>query len=329
MPKVTGHSHTGGRSKASEWSDVNMVADPANKVECKYCGALIIKKIERIAAHMLKCKKKVTQVGRDANTVIPVTVVDLTERSERSVRLRSVSPSTSRAKLPQHNESMDISMPKSDSVVSTVSSSSFLSFKSNDDVTLSLEDFEEKTDQSTSNIGTPTPSLSTSTPMKEKGSHNQKQKQISITPYMVRTTAKQKESFDLGIAKFFFSSNVSFNAIENKHFINVIQELRPGYTPPDRKKLGNQLLNKINEEVIETMKIELMEDSCITLIQDGWSNISNDPIIAHSIHNGHKPYLISSVDAGSEKKSALYCSQLAIDAINEIKEKYDKDVSSY
>ena len=37
--------------------------------------------------------------------------------------------------------------------------------------------------------------------------------------------------------------------------------------------------------------------STITLIQDGWSSVRNDPIIAHSIHNGKTPYLISAIES--------------------------------
>ena len=56
------------------------------------------------------------------------------------------------------------------------------------------------------------------------------------------------------------------------------------------------------------MKNDLVDDCAVTLIQDGWSMVSNDPIIAHSIHNGSNLYLISAVDARSHSKTKIYYS---------------------
>ncbi|KAB7500651.1 hypothetical protein Anas_11817 [Armadillidium nasatum] len=124
------------------------------------------------------------------------------------------------------------------------------------------------------------------------------------------TTAKQREELDLQVAKFFFYCNIAFDIVESKYFIKL---------PPNRKRLTNQLLDKVNEEVIQAIKNDLT-DSCLTLVQDGWTNVSNDPMIAHCLHNGHQSFLISSVHSESEdKKKAKYCTELAIEAITFIK----------
>ena len=86
----------------------------------------------------------------------------------------------------------------------------------------------------------------------------------------------EKESFDLQVAKFFFSSNLPFSVVENKHFVKLCSDLRPGYKPPSRKKLGNELLNSVHDEVCKDMKRNILEEGkTITLMQDGWSNIHN------------------------------------------------------
>lgn len=69
-----------------------------------------------------------------------------------------------------------------------------------------------------------------------------------------------------------------------------------------------------------------MENTSVTLILDGWSNTSNDAIIASSIHTGYGVYLIDAEDAGSEKKTSEYCVEVANRAIDRIKELYDKTV---
>ena len=75
------------------------------------------------------------------------------------------------------------------------------------------------------------------------------------------------------------------------------------------------------------MKNDLADYCAVTLVQDGWSMVSNDPIIAHSIHNGSKLYLISAVDAGSHSKTAEHCTQAVKDVIKIAKETFNKDVS--
>ncbi|RXG69277.1 hypothetical protein Avbf_03528 [Armadillidium vulgare] len=76
------------------------------------------------------------------------------------------------------------------------------------------------------------------------------------------------------------------------------------------------------------MKIDLDDNCAVTLMQDGWSTVGNDPIIAHRIHNRSKSYLVSAVDSGSHAKTAEYCAQAAKDAIKKAKETYNKDVNT-
>jgi len=117
--------------------------------------------------------------------------------------------------------------------------------------------------------------------------------------------------------------------VENKHFVKLCSDLRPGYKPPSRKKLGNELLNSVHDEVCKDMKRNILEEGkTITLMQDGWSNIHNDPIIAHSIYNGKKAYILSITDTGSAKKTSEYCADLAKEAIKEVKDNYDFQVSN-
>ena len=97
--------------------------------------------------------------------------------------------------------------------------------------------------------------------------------------------------------------------------------LRPGYTPPTRKSLAGGLLDKIFNEV-NTMTASALEGKDVTLVQDGWSDIHNSPIIAHCVHTGERSYFLNSVDTGSNKKTATYCTSLAIEATKEATDKF-------
>jgi len=84
----------------------------------------------------------------------------------------------------------------------------------------------------------------------------------------------------------------------------------------------------VNTELEENVKTELEGDE-VTLIQDGWSNIHNDPVIASCLHvAGKTPYYLSAVDTGSNKKTASYCAGLAREAVDLAKEKYGCHVKS-
>ena len=91
---------------------------------------------------------------------------------------------------------------------------------------------------------------------------------------------------------------------EHDVFKKTISTLRPGYTPPTRKILAG-LLDKIYNEVT-TMAASALDVKNVTLIQDGWNDIHNSPVIAHCIHTGQIFYFLNSTDTGSNKKTATY-----------------------
>ncbi|XP_047128963.1 uncharacterized protein LOC124809189 isoform X2 [Hydra vulgaris] len=152
-------------------------------------------------------------------------------------------------------------------------------------------------------------------------------KQRLMSSYTISTNLEQKENIDIKIAKFFFSANVSFKTSENQEFIDMISSLRPGYKPPNRKMLGGELLEKVYEEVNKKMMDQLtQEEKTITIMQDGWSSVTNDPIIAHSAYDGLNSKILCITDCASNKKTAKYCTELLCNVIKDLKETYNKEV---
>lgn len=266
MPKY----HSGGRSKASEWNEFTIVDENPTRVYCNHCKETVIKKIERVKAHLKKCskRKEFSEASSSRSSTLSMCVND----SDDNV-----------------SEISEINKVSSEDLADLSSSTNICEFVS-------------------------------STPMKKI------KKQTNISSFVVRTTPEEKEQLDLKIAKFFFSANVPFSVTENHEFKEMIKALRPGYEPPNRKLLGSTLLSKVNDEATKSLKVDLKTKS-VTLLQDGWSSVTNDPIIAHSIHDGKQPHLLFVTDAGSHKKTAEYCAELAKGAINIAKEKYNIDVS--
>lgn len=130
-----------------------------------------------------------------------------------------------------------------------------------------------------------------------------KRKQTSVGDFAIKTTHKQKEHLDYVIAKFFYANNIAFNVASSKQYKEMIEALRPGYAGPDRFALAGTLLDKVADEVDNEIKMQLANElSSITLVQDGWSNIKNDPIIPNSIHTEQGSFLLNAKDCESNQK---------------------------
>ena len=122
-----------------------------------------------------------------------------------------------------------------------------------------------------------------------------------MSAYTIKTDSNAAKELDVLIAKFFYACNVPFNVAEQTHFKQMISALRPGYTPPDRKKLSGFLLDTVFV-AINGHVADQLEGKDVTLVQDGWSDIHNQPVIASCVHTGSKSFFLSADDTGSHKK---------------------------
>ena len=145
--------------------------------------------------------------------------------------------------------------------------------------------------------------------------------QPKLNDFTIKTNSHQKEILDDQIARLFYACNLPFSLAENDVFKKTISILRPGYTPPTRKSIAGGLLDKIYIEVT-TMAASALEGKEVTLLQDGWSDIHNSLVIAHCVHTEERSYFLNSVDTGSNKKTATYCTSLAIEASKEATAKF-------
>ncbi|KAG8129895.1 hypothetical protein E2320_016781 [Naja naja] len=104
----------------------------------------------------------------------------------------------------------------------------------------------------------------------------------TIGKFVIKTSRLEKELIDEKIAQFVYAMNSSFRLTENPHFINMIQSLRPGYSPPSRADVAGKLLDKVYDREMEQCATAL-EGRIVNLSIDGWSNVHNDPIVCACI----------------------------------------------
>ena len=142
-----------------------------------------------------------------------------------------------------------------------------------------------------------------------------------MTSYSIKADSAAANQLHIQVARFFYACNIPFNAAEHKEFKKMISLLRPGYSPPNRKDLAGHLLNSVYEQVNEHI-VEDTRGKDVTLVQDGWSDIDNNPVIATSIHTGSKTNFLNAVDTGSNKKTASFCASLFQKAMSEAETKF-------
>ena len=95
--------------------------------------------------------------------------------------------------------------------------------------------------------------------------------------------------------------------------------MRPGYTPPSEYQLQGPLLDTVYGELRKDMESEL-EGKFGTLIQDGWSDIHNYPILSHTVVTpSGQAYLINAIETKDSIKTAEYCASKFMDTVEELK----------
>lgn len=163
---------------------------------------------------------------------------------------------------------------------------------------------------------------STPTPVSKK----LKFQQTNMNSFSITTDHTMSKQLDEQIAKLFYACNLPFNIADNPVFKETIQMLRPGYSPPNRKEIGGHLLDQVHDKISTKVMAELKGKE-VVLIQDGWSDIHNTPVIASSLQCEGTAYFLSAVDAGTNKKTAAYCTTVAQDAIDKATEQYQSIVT--
>ena len=135
--------------------------------------------------------------------------------------------------------------------------------------------------------------------------------QSTMWSHIMNTSNASKEKLDLIIAELFFGCNLPFTLVEHPLFIVLVESLRPGYKPPTRKTLSGPLLDRVHSKLQTSMKAKL-EGKTVTMQQDGWSTLQNDPVIATSVTCGDNGYFIDAQCTADNHKSAEYCKELLV-----------------
>nr|XP_048705020.1 uncharacterized protein LOC125636225 [Caretta caretta] len=112
-----------------------------------------------------------------------------------------------------------------------------------------------------------------------------------------------------------------FRMIENPHFINMVQSLRPGYSPPHRADAAGKLLDKVYEREIEQC-VKGLEGEIVNLSLDGWSNVHNDLVVCACVTTEGNTFLTETIYRLGTAHTAEYLQEVAVKAITNCEKKF-------
>ena len=78
------------------------------------------------------------------------------------------------------------------------------------------------------------------------------------------------------------SSHSRFSLVESRsgsHMLRATGRLRPGYKPPSRRQLNNQLLDDCYSSLQAEMSIEMSKATYVSLDTDAWTNVNGESVI--------------------------------------------------
>ena len=126
---------------------------------------------------------------------------------------------------------------------------------------------------------------------------------------VISTNPTRQHESDILVTRYFIATNTPFNAASNKHLAKLVQFLRPGTTVPDRRRIGGELLDEIYAS--EQTKVKRMvSGSNVTLAIDGWSTLTNEPVLGVSFYHCGKCYLVNTMSTIGESHTTEYLVQV-------------------
>lgn len=97
----------------------------------------------------------------------------------------------------------------------------------------------------------------------------------------------------------------------------ALKALRPAYTPPSRRRIGNKLLEEEYKKVMADADDVVKKAPCLTLMPDGWTNQKGDGIV-NFVVGTPKPLFLNSVEPGKDKENADYLFKQFDDVIQKV-----------
>lgn len=97
-----------------------------------------------------------------------------------------------------------------------------------------------------------------------------KQEQLSLSEFYESTTltTERNDNINRALIRAFVMCGIPFNIIQNPYFIELLRQLRPAYTPPNRKAISGRLLDAEVTNINTKINLQLENQKNLTLGKD-------------------------------------------------------------
>jgi len=152
------------------------------------------------------------------------------------------------------------------------------------------------------------PPIHTNIPFHET---NRPKKQIKLDNFVDGMKEEEQESLEFLLAQALYSAGVPFTFVENPFVIQFFKYLRPSFKLPNRRKIANELLDEVYEDVKIQADEQISKATTLCMVSDGWSNVNRE-----SVHNfvvcTPKPFFFDATFSSEESHTAEWISNQII-----------------
>lgn len=162
----------------------------------------------------------------------------------------------------------------------------------------------------------------------ESSKIQRKSTQTSI-PTLFQNVSSFKEAADLQFTRFVIACNLPFSVVDHPQFIKYSQLLRQSYKPAHSGTVSGHLLDNIYMQE-RSKGIIAAKAKFATIMQDGWSDNSQSPVISHCINvEGRQSFFLNAIPTSNISKTSANCCTMAIDAIKVAEEEFQCKIGAF
>lgn len=117
-----------------------------------------------------------------------------------------------------------------------------------------------------------------------------------LSSFLCTMSRTKQDGLKRKLAKSIYTSGVPFRFVENPHFLDWVSEMNPAFKVPTRREIAGKLLT--DEDASTTAfvrhRIESAPVRSLTLVTDGWTNVTGESIVNYVVCDP-KPMFLDSV----------------------------------
>jgi len=136
-------------------------------------------------------------------------------------------------------------------------------------------------------------------------------KNTKIDNFIDSMNEGEQDTLEILLAQALFAAGVPFSFLENDYVIQFFQRLRPAFKLPNRRKLAEDLLDDIYDEVKAECNEQILQAKSLTMVSDGWSNINRESVQNFVICTP-KPLFFDAIYSGEESHTARWTAEQII-----------------